>query len=220
MTSPRRTWRDLGWLILFGIGFGFVEAAVVVYLRALYYPKGFSFPLVLPATSIMRVELVREAATILMLFAVAMVARRRAWARFGAFCVVFGVWDLVYYLGLRAAIAWPESLATWDVLFLLPSPWLGPVWTAALIAASLVLAGAWILRADDLGHRPRVRWWSWLGALASFALLLASFLIAGRWMTKGGGDPAGFPLFPYLAGFALGWLMFYAAFVRGARGGR
>ncbi len=219
MTSPRRTGRDLGWLILFGIGFGIVEAAVVVYLRALYFPRGFLFPLVLPENHVMRVETAREAATILMLFTVAMLARRRAWARFGAFCVVFGVWDIVYYLGLRAAIGWPESLGTWDVLFLLPSPWLGPVWTAVLIALSLVVAGAWIMHFSDCGGRPRMRWWLWAGALASFGLLLASFLIAGTRMT-GGGAASGFPIVPYVAGFALGCLVFYAAFVRGAKRGR
>jgi hypothetical protein len=211
MTSPRRTGRDLGWLILFGIGFGFVEAAVVVYLRALYYPKGFSFPLVLPENHIMRVEAVREAATILMLFTVAMLARR-AWARF-AFCVVFGVWDIVYYLGLRAAIGWPEGLGTWDVLFLLPSPWLGPVWTAVLIAVSLVVAGAWIMHFSDRGGRPRVRWWVWAGALASLALLVGSFVGAGAGMSRAAA-PGSFPFIPYVLGLILGWVIFYQAFGR------
>lgn len=213
MTRSRRTGRDLGWLILFGIGFGFVEAAVVVYLRSLYYPQGFSFPLVLPENHIMRVEAIREAATILMLFAVAMLARRRAWARFGAFCVVFGVWDLVYYLGLRAAIGWPENLGTWDVLFLLPAPWLGPVWTAALIALSLVVAGAWIMSFSDRGGRPRVRWWLWLGALASFGLLVGSFVAAGAGMSQAAA-PGPFPFIPYVLGLVLGWVIFYQAFGR------
>ena len=32
-------------LLLYAVAMGYLEAAVVVYLRAIYYPEGFSFPL-------------------------------------------------------------------------------------------------------------------------------------------------------------------------------
>ena len=145
-----------------------------------------------------------------------MLARRRAWARFGAFCVVFGVWDIVYYLELRGAIGWPESLGTWDVLFLVPAPWLGPVWTAALIALSLIVAGAWIVRFVDRGGRPRVRWWLWVGAVASFGLLIYSFIAAGEGMSQKA-VPGPFPFIPYALGFILGWVIFYQLFGRSSQ---
>jgi hypothetical protein len=61
---------------------------------------------------------------------------RLAWA-----VVVFGAWDIVYYLGLRLSIGWPPSLDAWDVLFLIPSPWVGPVWAPIVVSAALVASG-------------------------------------------------------------------------------
>src|SRR6056297_1917803 len=112
------------WTAVFGAAFGWVEAAVVVYLRAIVYPEGFALPLVPIEPALAVVELAREAATLVMLAAVAMLAGHTRWQRFSAFLVAFGVWDLVYYGGRKAALDWPRGLAAWDVLFLLP--WPGP----------------------------------------------------------------------------------------------
>jgi len=61
--------RKLVLVFLFAIAFGYVEASVVVYLRAIYYPDMFEFPLKMIRTDHLVVELVREAATIVMLAA-------------------------------------------------------------------------------------------------------------------------------------------------------
>lgn len=163
------------WTAVFGAAFGWVEAAVVVYLRAIVYPGGFALPLAPIEPPLAVVELAREAATLVMLAAVAMLAGRTRWQRFSAFLVAFGVWDLVYYLGLKAALDWPPGLATWDVLFLLPWPWLGPVYAPATVALLMVLFGALVFRQEE--RRPgRADRWSWaLGAAGALALL-ASWL--------------------------------------------
>ena len=195
----------LAWLAVFGLAFGYVEAAVVVYLRALRYPQGFAFPIIDMEPRLAAIEVARETATLVMLWAVASLAAPRGWRRFGAFAVAFGFWDLAYYLGLRAAIGWPESLQTWDVLFLIPGIWTGPVWSAAAVAALLVLCGARILL--RAGEPPRPRAPHWAGAVAALALLLAAFLwnhtVAWR-----GGVPESFPAWLWAAGVALGVVTF------------
>jgi hypothetical protein len=208
--------RRLVWLAVFGVAFGYLEGAVVVYLRALYYPNGFAFPLALPDPRVLAVEAGREGATLLMLLGVAMLAGRNAWERFGAFAFLFGVWDLVYYVMLRAALGWPASLMTWDVLFLLPVVWAGPVVSAALVAASLVAAGASLLVLGTRGRFPAPDRRTWIGAGLSLALLLWAFMANAR-ILGGGAVPGGFPWIPYLAGLALGWGSFLRGVARGTR---
>jgi hypothetical protein len=202
----------IAWLALFGVAFGYLEAAVVVYLRAIYYPEGFTFPLVLAEMEIAFVELGRELATLLMLLGIAGLAARSAWGRFGAFAVAFGVWDLVYYLALEITLGWPESLATWDVLFLLPGIWTGPVWSAGVIAVFLVVCGAWIMKADTDGHRPRPGLVGWGGGAVSLLLLLVSFLW-NHTPTYNGEIPEWFPWPIWLGGVIVGLATFGWLFI-------
>jgi len=106
----------------FGIAFGFIEAAVVVYLRLHFYPEGFTFPLAEMPGPVILTEVAREAATIIMLACIGWIAGRRFLDRFAYFAFAFGVWDIFYYVFLKVILGWPESLLTWDVLFLIPSP--------------------------------------------------------------------------------------------------
>ena len=98
------------WLTLLGIAFGYIEAAVVVYLRELYYPGGFSLDLLAPRPArIIATEVVREAASLLLLLSVARLAVRGGLRRFAVFAFCFGVWDLVYYLTLKVILDWPRG---------------------------------------------------------------------------------------------------------------
>ncbi|UCD35891.1 MAG: hypothetical protein JSU90_03395, partial [Nitrospiraceae bacterium] len=110
----------LTWLILFSIAMAFVESAVVVYLRAIFYPEGFSFPLSIGTDEKILVEVVREVATIVMLLSIAGLAAHRLWERFACFMICFGIWDVFYYVWLKVLLDWPSSLFEWDVLFLIP----------------------------------------------------------------------------------------------------
>ena len=98
------------WLTVFGITMGAFEAAVVVYLRELYYPHGFTFPLVAMPWRLVAVELGREVASLLMLASVGALAGRKFWERFGVFVFCFGIWDLLYYVFLKIAIGWPVTI--------------------------------------------------------------------------------------------------------------
>ena len=144
---------------LFGAAFGFVEAAVVVYLRAaLGLLPGYKGTLAdvarmsasvyqqaesveLPQ-SLLTVELFREAATIVMLITVALLAAPRIRERWAIFLWAFAVWDMAYYAGLWATVRWPAALKDLDVLFLIPVPWLSQVWFPILVSLLTLLAVA------------------------------------------------------------------------------
>lgn len=154
MTShPHR--RRLLWLASYAIAMGLLESAVVVYLRELYYPNGFRFPLVSLPPGLALVEIVREACTLAMLLAVAALAADDRHDGFFVFGFLFGVWDLVYYAGLWAVLGWPESLWTWDVLFLIPVPWVAPVLAPVLI--SLLLVGGFAAHTWARGRNASIR---------------------------------------------------------------
>jgi hypothetical protein len=150
-------WRQLSALAIFAASFGFVEAAVVVYLRAAigllpgytgmltqlqHSSEGYhqeqslaQFP-----QSLLTIELYREAATMVMLMSVALLAASRTRARWVAFLWIFALWDITYYAGLWATVRWPASLTDLDVLFLLPVPWVAQVWFPLLVSLLTVLA--------------------------------------------------------------------------------
>ncbi|MBK8340443.1 MAG: hypothetical protein IPK99_10840 [Flavobacteriales bacterium] len=103
--------RNLVRMAVFFIAMAFLESAVVVYLRALYYPEGFAFPLVPMDGKLVGTEVGREFATLVMLMAPGLLVTRSLLERFAWFCFGFGVWDLFYYVWLKVLLDWPASLA-------------------------------------------------------------------------------------------------------------
>ena len=162
--SPARPGPRLAVLALFATAMGWLEAVVVVYLRALLgVPHGSAAPAPDALTRglaslpwLLATEQGREAATIVMLAAVAWLAAPRLRPRLGAFLVAFGTWDIVYYVALYALLRWPPSPTTLDLLFLLPpgSWWIQPVWVPLAASALMVAAGAWLFAGPA---RPRRR---------------------------------------------------------------
>jgi len=139
---------ELFLLASFALAMALLEAAVVVYMRQLYYPDNplELFPLRFLDHYDPILELSREASTIVMLLTVALLAQRGSLTRkFAGFVFVFGLWDLAYYFWLKVLIGWPRSWWEWDVLFLIPGVWLGPWICPALIALLFVMWGFWVL---------------------------------------------------------------------------
>ena len=201
----------LGWLAAYAVAMAYLEAAVVVYLRALYYPEGFRFPLVVMPGDMALTEIGREAATLVMILGVAMLAGRHRWERLLFFAFVFGVWDIFYYAWLYVLLGWPPSLATPDILFLIPVPWVSPVLAPILVSVGLVVGSLLILglgeRGAVIGFRPAL----WGLAIAGGALVLLAFTLdAGTVLA--GSDPPPFRWSLFGAGVALG----AAALVAGA----
>ena len=195
----------LVWLALYAIAMACVEAALVVYLRMLYYPDTplAIFPLRLLSDAHFVMELTRELSTALMILSVAWLAERDVARRFAAFVFVFGLWDIFYYAWLKLFIGWPVTLAEWDVLFLVPWPWFGPWLAPVAIALVFVLWGGWVLATARTPH------WS-AGRIALFLtgalLALAAFLAPGAMLLPQGIDgfrgyvPGAFPWWLFLPG--------------------
>jgi hypothetical protein len=133
------------WILIFAIAMGYLESAVVVYLREIYYPEGFNFPLKAMTQTIAVTELFREAATVIMILAVSIFAAEFWLHRFAWFLVVFSVWDITYYVFLKVILGWPESIFTTDILFLLPSIWCGPVIAPLINSLTMILVAFVIL---------------------------------------------------------------------------
>jgi len=149
----------LGVVVVFATAMAYLEAAVVLYLRTLgnrlepYQPN----PLP-PAIDFGYAELLREAATVVMLAMVGWLAGRGLRARFGYFLVAFGVWDIFYYVFLKPLTGWPRTLLDWDVLFLIPLPWWGPVIAPMCIAALMVIYGTLLGQCERTGEGPSPGW--------------------------------------------------------------
>jgi hypothetical protein len=164
-------------VFIFAVAMAWVEAAVVFYLRSMmgrlepYQPDPLPF-----IGGFASVELPREFATLVMLFAVGALAGRTWRARLGYAAVAFGVWDIFYYVFLKIMCGWPHSLLDWDVLFLLPLPWWGPVLAPVLISLLLI---AWGTLASQFERTPRAVLSTrqvWILNLAGMALALYAFM--------------------------------------------
>ena len=132
-------------ITIFSIAMGFMESSVVVYLREILYPGGFDFPLAPINLHLAITELIREAATLIMLLTIGIIAGRTASERFAWFIFSFAIWDLFYYIFLKLLLGWPESLLTWDILFLIPITWVGPVISPVLVALTMILLAVIII---------------------------------------------------------------------------
>jgi hypothetical protein len=157
---------------IFAFAMSYLEATVVVYLRELYYPDGFQFPLIPLPNFILYTEIGREFATIIMLWAVAYLTATNARTTFAYFCLNFGIWDIGYYLWLKIFLNWPATLLDWDVLFLIPLPWIGPILAPIIVSIALIFAALCILKYNNL-QLNRIDWF--FEIFAGF-LIIISFL--------------------------------------------
>ncbi len=223
--------RVLSALVLFGVSFGFVEATVVVYLRAVQEPirrdalgsnlEDELFPLLTVDQlrqagpqyfHMLAAELGRELATLVMLASAGLAVARNFRQGLAGFMIAFGVWDVFYYMFLKLLVGWPASLWTWDILFLLPVPWVGPVIAPVLVAVSMILAGTLILWRESAGRPIRFRWFHWGAIFGGAAVLVVAFCWDHQNATAGGWpNPFHWPLFA--CGLAVGW----AGFLHAAR---
>jgi hypothetical protein len=139
------------WLVvaLYAVAMAWVEASAVYYLRSLFDRVEPYQPCPLPmAGGFGEAELLREIATLIMLLTVGWLAGATWRTRLGYSVVAFGVWDIFYYVFLRVMTGWPKSLLDWDILFLIPLPWWGPVWAPTSIALLMILWGTFMTKVE------------------------------------------------------------------------
>jgi len=163
-------------ITIFAVAMAYFEAAVVVYLRELYYPDGFALPLVEIPRKLIIIELFREASTMIMIAVTAALCGRKFWERFGYFIIIFGIWDIFYYIWLKVTLGWPVSLLDWDILFLIPLPWIGPVIAPMAVSVVMILIGHSITRLYYKRRFFKPSLFSWLLAIIGTGMILLSFM--------------------------------------------
>ncbi len=195
-------------LLIFAVAMAFFEAAVVVYLREIF-GEGPIFPMKEIPPLLLVVEVGREAATVAMLLSVTFLSFGGGAQRMGAFLLLFAVWDVFYYIWLHLTIGWPSGIFEWDVLFLIPLPWVGPVWSVLLICAGMIVFSVLFLRASsDAPFSPGP--WGWRCGVAGMLTVVATYILEWKKIGYGSGIPSRFSFLPYLAGLILlgvsGWI--------------
>ncbi len=192
-------------VLAFALAMAYLEAAVVVYLQAVFGARvGEIFPLrpLEAVGDLIFIELGREAATLVMIAAVGILVGRTPTERLAWSAVVFGAWDIGYYLWLYVFSGWPPSLATPDLLFLIPAPWVGPVWAPVTVSLALVGFGLLAARREREG-RPVVILRRHLVAGVGGGLVVVAAFLADAPRVTAGELPGEFPVPVFAAGLAL-----------------
>jgi hypothetical protein len=234
-TAPVPAWREfrrtVSVLVLFGIVFGYVEAAAVTYVRVGYQPihqrlhpdtaPDDLFPLITldqwaheghPYVQQPLLEVAREVGTLLVVALVAAGGARDVRQWFAGFVLAFGVWDVFYYLWLAVLIGWPRSLLDWDLVFAFPVPWASPVLAPLLVAVTMVAAGVVFLWREASGRPVRPRPVHWAAVLGGGLVAVVAFWWDWR-NTLEGGVPNTFNWPLFALGLGLGVVGYLHALV-------
>jgi len=164
--------KNLIWIILFSVAMAYLESAVVVYLRAMYGIKDLLRDTPLLADPYTIIEIGREASTLVMLFLIGLIAGNTWQKRIGYSIFAFAIWDIFYYVWLFLFIQWPKSLFEWDILFLIPLPWWGPVITPILISL-LLIAVSYLLIIEV---KFKITSFDWIIFCLSIIIILFTFM--------------------------------------------
>ncbi len=174
---------------IFSIAFGYIEAAVVVYLREIFYPDGFTFPLVIFSINplwkrLLLTEIGREASTIVLISTGAWLFGKNLRQRVAYFLTIFAVWDIFYYVWLKVLLNWPASLLDWDILFLIPVCWASPVLAPILISLVMLIFAVVILYCDSCSRPLKINFCDWIAFSVAALVIVVSFCIPGAHISR------------------------------------
>lgn len=174
---------------IFSIAFAYIESAVVVYLREIFHPEGFDFPLEVFGpeqinTKLLFTEIGREAATLILILTACILFGNNLRQRFAHFLFIFAIWDIFYYVWLKVLLGWPASIMDWDILFLIPVTWASPVLAPVLVSLTLFLFALVILELDSRNIHIRVGLLSWIVFCGLALMLVILFCHAGRFADR------------------------------------
>ena len=167
----------LFWITIFSITMAFIETSVVVYLRKLYYSEGFGFPFKMIEIDIGITEFFRELATIIMLVSVGIIAGENKLQRFAYFIYAFAIWDIFYYVFLKIILNWPESLLTWDLLFLIPVVWVGPVIAPIICSIGMIFFALSIIYLQNKNKSIKINLYEWFMLIIGSVVIVVSFIM-------------------------------------------
>ncbi len=192
----------------YAFSMAYLESAVVVYLqRALSMTPATLFPLRDQTTlgGLGSIELGREVATLVMLATLGSLAGRTPLERLAWTSVAFGIWDIGYYFWLWVFIGWPSSLGTTDLLFLIPVPWVAPVWAPMLVSLALSVFGLIVARRIRGGLPMILKLKHWFLLIVGGLVVIGSFTLDAAHILDGG-MPSAFAWPVFVVGMALAGL--------------
>jgi hypothetical protein len=200
--------------VIFSIAFGYIEAAVVVYLREIFYPDGFNFPLAVFNVDplfkrLFLTEVGREAATIVLIFTGAWLFGRNRRQRIAYFLIIFAIWDIFYYVWLKVLLGWPASIMDWDILFLIPMVWASPVLAPVLVSFVMLLFAVIVLYCDCRMIPVKTSIYDWIAFCFAVLVIIISFCIPGPHTME-----ENFSLYFYWPLFAAGLLFAIVIFMK------
>ncbi len=201
-------------VVVFSIAFANIEASVVVYLRHIFHPDGFHFPMIVLGEGphwrrFLFTEIGREAATMVLILTTCWLAGRNRQQRFAYFLTIFAVWDIFYYVWLKVLINWPTTIMDWDILFLIPVTWASPVLYPVLISIAWLAFAIMILYRDTCGRPLRTALPDWLAFSAAGLIVVVSFCLPGLHITE-----QDFASYFYRPLFAAGYLFGLVIFLK------
>ena len=213
--SPKTIIKRFVVIVVFAAAFAYIESAVVVYLREIFYPDGFTFPLPNllnfdPAEKyLLLTEIGREAATLLLILTAAFLFGRNRRQRFAYFLAIFAIWDIFYYLWLKIILDWPASIMDWDILFLIPATWASAVLYPVIISVIMLIFSVLILYRDAIEKPIKVPPLDWIFFSFALVIIIVSFCTPGPHIAA-----ADYKSHFYWPLFALGAAFALAAFLR------
>jgi len=171
-------------IVIFSIGLAFIEAVVVVYLRTIFYPGGFIFPLVnfisdKRLLQFLGIETCREVSTLVVLLCSSWLFGKDFRTRLAYFLTIFAVWDIFYYIWLKALLGWPSSIMEWDILFLIPIVWAGPILAPVILSLTMLITAMLILHRESCGQPLRV------SRVGAYGFILIGLLFVGHFCYAG-----------------------------------
>ena len=184
-----RKYKKLIAIIAFTIALAFIEAVVVVYLRAIFYPDGFVFPLASFLSDdhwlkFLRIEICREAATLVILCSSSWLFGKNRRTRLAYFLTIFALWDIFYYVWLKALLGWPSSILQWDILFLIPVPWAAPVLAPVILSLTMLSGAVLILSRQSQGKVLRISRAAQNGLIVIGIIFWGHFCYAGMHVSR------------------------------------
>ncbi|MDR3626891.1 MAG: hypothetical protein P4L45_08665 [Ignavibacteriaceae bacterium] len=163
-------------IAVFSIAMAYLEAAVVVYLRMIFYPEGFQFSLKIMPISTFLIEYGREFSTIVMLVVIGYLSGKTRIERFFYFIFCFGIWDIFYYVWLKIFLNWPASIFQNDILFLIPIPWVGPILAPIIVSFTMIIASVLSIYLQNKGYTLKVENEHLILTILGCIIILISFL--------------------------------------------
>ncbi len=194
----------LSYLLLFAFILAFIVAATVTYLRLKFSPQECDLPLKHPPDFPVTIEILRELATLLLVFMVSWLVGQNIRQRLAYLMFTFGCWDIFYYLALKLTLNWPSALLDWDILFIVPVPWLAPVLAPLLVALSMVIAALIALYIEHRGIPLKLSPLFWGLELTAAALILLAMLWNHRAL-RVSATQLSFPWPLLILGLVVGW---------------